>query len=248
VTARPDAGADAGTGPRATAARTGRGGAQRIPRPVSCRPGAPPPWAGVDPAAVDLSLAGVTRALERMRPARRLPLEDTPVRPSAVLAALYEDQGEAVVILTRRAQTMRTHRGEVSFPGGGADPADPDLWATALREADEEIRLDPSLVSRIGELDHLQTITGRSYITPYVGALPARPELVANPAEVELVVHQPLRELLDGDAYHAEHWGIAPLDHPIHFFDVVGDTIWGATASMLVNFLTIIASPDQASS
>jgi 8-oxo-dGTP pyrophosphatase MutT (NUDIX family) len=238
-------GQDAEAAPRTEVYRNRRGGAQHIPRPISCRPGGPPPWSAVDPSSIDLSLEGVARAVSAMGPARRIPLEDTPVRPSAVLAALYEEDGESVVILTRRAQTLRTHRGEVSFPGGGADPGDPDLWATALREADEEIGLDPALVTRLGELDHLQTITGRSYITPFVASLPGRPQLEPNPAEVELVVHQPLRELLDRDVYHAEHWGIPPLDHPIHFFDVVGDTIWGATAAMLVNFLTIIAAPGR---
>jgi 8-oxo-dGTP pyrophosphatase MutT (NUDIX family) len=191
---------------------------------------------------VDLSLAGVTRALSGAGTPRRSPLEGTPVRASAVLAPLYEHDGETIVILTRRAQTLRTHRGEVSFPGGGAEPGDVDLWATALRESWEEIGLDPSLVTRIGELDHLQTVTSRSYILPFVGVLPGRPDLVADPAEVELVVHVPLRELLTDGVHHEERWGLPPLDHPVHFFEVVGDTIWGATAAMLVNLLTVIAT------
>ena len=164
------------------------------------------------------------------------------MRASAVLAPLYEENGEAVVVLTRRAQTLRTHRGEMSFPGGGSDPGDVDLWATASREAFEEIGLDRASVTRIGELDHLQTVTSRSFIVPYIGVLDGRPELVANPAEVELVVPVPLRELLTDGVYHEERWGLPPLDHPIHFFDVVGDTIWGATGAMLVNFLTLVAA------
>lgn len=219
-----------------------RGGAQRIPRPLSCRPGGPAAWTGSLDRGVDLSLDGVTRAVAGAGPPRRSPLEDTPVRASAVLAPLYEDGGETIVILTRRAQTLRTHRGEVSFPGGGAEAGDVDPWATALRESQEEIGLDPSLVTCIGELDHLQTVTSRSYILPFVGVLPGRPELVANPAEVELVVHMPLRELLTDGVHHEERWGLSPLDHPVHFFDVVGDTIWGATAAMLVNLLTIVAA------
>ena len=222
---------------------TRRGGAQRIPRPLSCREGGPPPWAGALTRPIDLSLDGVRRTLAQAPPPRRSPLEGTPVRASAVLAPLYEDAGEAVVILTRRAQTLRLHRGEVSFPGGGADPGDPDLWSTALRESQEEIGLDPASVDRIGELDHLQTVTSRSYIVPFVGALSGRPELEPNPAEVELVVHVPLRELLTDGVFHEERWGLAPLDHPIYFFDVVGDTIWGATAAMLFKFLALIAGP-----
>jgi 8-oxo-dGTP pyrophosphatase MutT (NUDIX family) len=219
-----------------------RGGAQRIPRPLSCRPGGPAAWTGSLDRGVDLSLAGVTRALAGAGTPRRSPLEGTPVRASAVLAPLYEYDGETIVILTRRAQTLRTHRGEVSFPGGGAEPGDADLWATALRESWEEIGLDPSLVTRIGELDHLQTVTSRSYILPFVGVLPGRPDLVADPAEVELVVHVPLRELLTDGVHHEERWGLPPLDHPVHFFEVVGDTIWGATAAMLVNLLTVLAA------
>lgn len=158
---------------------------------------------------------------------------------SAVLAALYDDGGEAVVVLTRRAQTMRSHRGEVSFPGGRREPGE-DLWTTALREAQEEIALDPTSVTRLGELDHLRTVVSPSFIVPYVGWLPASPALVAAPDEVELVLRVPLSELLSDGVYRQERWGIPPQDRRIHFFEVVGDTIWGATAAMLFNFLAIV--------
>ena len=68
------------------------------------------------------------------------------MRASAVLAPLYEVDGEAHVVLTRRAQHLRTHRGEVSFPGGGEEPGE-SLWQTALREAEEEVALDPASVT-----------------------------------------------------------------------------------------------------
>jgi 8-oxo-dGTP pyrophosphatase MutT (NUDIX family) len=186
-------------------------------------------------------VADVRAALEAGPPPRRSPLEGTGVRASAVLAPVYEHNGEAVVVLTRRAQHLRSHRGEVSFPGGGQEPGE-DLRVTALREAQEEVGLDPDAVEVIGQLDHLQTVTSASFIVPYVGILPGRPELVPNPHEVELVLHVPLAELLAEGVYHAERWGLAPLDRELAFFELVGDTVWGATGAMLRNLLTLVTT------
>jgi 8-oxo-dGTP pyrophosphatase MutT (NUDIX family) len=168
---------------------------------------------------------------------KRSTLEGTGTRPSAVLAPLYPEGDDVVVVLTRRAQHLRAHRGEVSFPGGGCEPADADLRATALREAYEEVRLDPASVEIIGELDHLQTVTSQSYIVPFVGELAGRPDLVASPDEVESILRVPLAELLADDVYHEERWGLPPLEHPVHFFELDGDLVWGATAAMLRNLL-----------
>lgn len=174
-------------------------------------------------------------------PARRSPLDGTGVRASAVLAALYDDHlGRATVVLTRRAQHLRSHRGEVSFPGGGAEPHDADLWATALRESHEEVGLDPATVERLGEIDHLRTVSGRSYIVPFVAALPGRPDLVADPGEVERILLVPLADLLADGVYREEHWGLPIMERPIAFFEIEGDTIWGATAAMLRNLLVLV--------
>ena len=218
-----------------------RGGDQVIPRPPTSRPGAEAPWAGPARADGALRLADV-RAAMAVAPAPRLsPLEGTGVRASAVLAALYDDdEAGATVVLTRRAQHLRSHRGEVSFPGGGEEPDDVDLWATALREAREETALDPGAVERLGELDHLQTVTSRSFIVPFVGALAHRPELVADPGEVARILHVPLRDLLADGVYREERWGVQPMDRPIWFFEIEGDTIWGATAAMLRNLLVLV--------
>jgi 8-oxo-dGTP pyrophosphatase MutT (NUDIX family) len=219
-----------------------RGGRQQIPRPSSVRPGPPAPWAELSEQARRPSLDEVRRALAVAPPPLLTDREHQPEQASpasAVLAALYELEGEAVVVLTRRAQNMRSHRGEVSFPGGRQDPGE-DLWTTALREAKEEVDLDPATVTHLAELDHLRTVTSQSFIVPYVATLPGPPELVAAPHEVELVLRVPLRELLSDGVYRQERWGIPPQDRPIHFFDLVGDTIWGATAAMLHNLLALV--------
>jgi 8-oxo-dGTP pyrophosphatase MutT (NUDIX family) len=170
-------------------------------------------------------------------------LEGTGVRASAVLAPLYEIDGQVQVVLTRRAQHLRSHSGEVSFPGGGQEVGE-DLRATALRETHEEIGLDPSWVEVVGELDHLETVTSRSFITPFVGVLPGRPALVPNPNEVDRILHVPLAGLLAPDVFREERWGLPPLDRPIYFFEVVDETIWGATGSMLRNLLALLTGTD----
>jgi 8-oxo-dGTP pyrophosphatase MutT (NUDIX family) len=215
------------------------GGAQFIPRPASSRPGRPAPWTGIRAEDVTLTVDAIRGALARAEPAHLSRLEGTGVRASAVLAPLYEEDGSVHVVLTRRAQHLRSHRGEVSFPGGGQELGE-DLRTTALRESFEETGLDPSSVEIIGELDHLETVTSRSFITPFVGVLPGRPSLEPNPGEVEKILHVPLADLLAPHVFREERWGLPPLDRPIYFFDVVGDTIWGATAFMLRNFLALL--------
>jgi 8-oxo-dGTP pyrophosphatase MutT (NUDIX family) len=153
---------------------------------------------------------------------------------SAVLAGLYEDvTGSAQVVLTRRSKALRSHSGEVSFPGGRQEPGE-QLWVTALREAEEEIALDPSVVRHLGELDHLRTVSSRSWIVPYVAEITdphlVIPTLQAAPDEVELVLHVGLYELLNDGVFREE----------VFFFEIEGDTVWGATAAMLRNLLSIV--------
>ena len=133
----------------------------------------------------------IRRALALGPLASRSPVESMTHSASAVLAPLYEHEDDVWVVLTRRAWHLRAHRGEVSFPGGRQEP-DESLWDTAVREAWEEIDLDRGSVERIGELDHLSTVTSRSFIVPYVGVLPGRPMLTANEHEVDAILHVPL--------------------------------------------------------
>jgi 8-oxo-dGTP pyrophosphatase MutT (NUDIX family) len=221
----------------------GRGGDQVIPRPLNARAGRPAPWADLRPERRRPRLDDVRRALLAAGPALPSEREQLPGidRPAAVLAPLYEEGGELHVVLTRRPWHMRAHSGEVSFPGGRQDDGDVDLWHTALREAEEEIALDSSSVEPIGELDHLATVTSRSFIVPYVGALPARPSTVASPEEVASVLHVPLAELLDPGIFREERWTFPwAEDRPIFFFELVGDTVWGATGAMLRQLLGLI--------
>ncbi len=174
-----------------------------------------------------------------------MPVEGSTLGASSVLVPLYEHAGEVWVVLTRRAWHLRSHTGEVSFPGGRREAIDDDLWDTATREAYEEIDLHPDSVDQIGELHHLATVSSRSFIVPYVGALEGRPELTRNDDEVDAILHVPLAELLDPGIYRQELWRWDGMERPIHFFELVGDTVWGATGSMLVDLLTRLAVPED---
>lgn len=214
-----------------------RGGPQRIPRPADTRTGPPPAWASLSAHRRTPTVADIRGALAHgAAPEPPPPGSVTPLA-SAVLVPLYEHEGEVRLVLTRRAWHLRSHRGEVSFPGGRREPGDRSLWETALRETWEETALDTGAVERLGELDHLATVSSNSSIIPFVGLVPERPELHPNPDEVDAILHVPVSELLDPAVYRQERWALPGVERPIHFFDLVGDTIWGATASMLVDLL-----------
>jgi 8-oxo-dGTP pyrophosphatase MutT (NUDIX family) len=220
----------------------GRGGDQVVPRPLHATAGRPAPWAALDRAERRLRLEQVRRILAGAGPPVRSEREGMPGidRASAVLAPLYEDGSELHVVLTRRTWDLRSHQGEVSFPGGRQDEGE-DLPGTALREANEEIALDPGAVEIVGELDHLATVTSRSFIVPYVGSLSGVPELEPNPAEVEAVLHVPIAELLDPAIFREERWRFPNgQERAIFFFELVGDTVWGATGAMLRQLLGLL--------
>lgn len=212
------------------------------------RLGEPAPWTALPAAERIVDLAALPARLAAMG---ELQVIDGPVpvaspRQSAVLAPLYAGERGPAVVLTRRAAHLRNHRGEVSFPGGRQEDHDADLVATALREAHEEIRLEPSTVEVIGELDRLSTFTSQSMVHPFVGVLPGPPDdLVADPGEVEHILHVPLSDLLHPEAFHEEIWRFPDgHDRSLTFFEIVGDTIWGATARMLRQLLNVALDLD----
>ena len=233
-----------------------RGGPQEIPRPPRARQGGPPPWAHLIDTDPALRLADVRRAFDDLSVDRSITAMLPDIRRSAV-AVIVSERGELdasgdvggglELLLTRRAWGMRTHRGEVAFPGGAEDPGDEFPIGTALREATEEVGLDRDTVEVIGALDPLTTFTSDRVVIPVVGMTMRRPAMEASPVEVDAVLHVPLAELLHPDCYHEERWSWgedfefrSAADHPMHFFDLHGDTIWGATAAMVHQLLTVV--------
>lgn len=226
-----------------TSPSVSRGGKQIIPRPELWTPGRPAPWATIERPS---GLVVPDRARLAVPPERKgleSPVKKRGATLSAVLVPMYERDGETRIVLTRRSWNMRTHRGEVSFPGGRADPGETPLQA-ALREAHEEIGLPASAVEPLGELDHLTTVTRRSYIVPIVGIIEVPPEFVLSPDEVDAVIDVNVDELLAPGVFREERWGIGEESRPVFFFDIEGDTIWGATAAMLRQLLARLTDTD----
>jgi 8-oxo-dGTP pyrophosphatase MutT (NUDIX family) len=159
--------------------------------------------------------------------------------PAAVLIPLFEEDGEARVVLTRRSPRLRTHTHQVSFPGGRLDTDESPLDA-ALREASEEVGLEPELVEVLGQLPPLSTLSRNAHITPFVGALAKRPALSPNPLEVEHAFDVALADLTA--VYQEERWDMpGASDRPMHFFHLEDDIVWGATARMLHDLLELVA-------
>lgn len=159
-------------------------------------------------------------------------------RRSAVLIVLHDGDDGPEVLMTRRSMALRHHRGEISFPGGRVDPGETDV-DTAQREAWEEVRLDPRDVTVHGRLAPLSTVVSQSFIVPLVATVERRPQLVAEPAEVDRILWVPVAELLDPTIYREERWGEPPVEHRVHFFELVDETVWGATARMLTQLFSL---------
>ncbi len=221
-----------------------RGGPQPIPRPKLVREGVAPTWLGYwgpkTLAEIDHAV-GVYSPSERVRgPAVSRPSDQG--KRSAVLIAVYDGADGPELILTRRPQHMRKHAGEVAFPGGATDDTDESLWHTATREAHEEVGLDPSLPKRVGDLDSFVTGASYSLVQPIVATLSDIPQLTASPDEVDVILTVPLAELVSPGVYRCEEWFWDQQWVPMHFFELVGDTVWGATALMLHNFLEVLSN------
>lgn len=167
---------------------------------------------------------------------RQTDLPDDPQR-AAVLVVLADDvDGNAGVLLTRRSRQMRNHSGEISFPGGRLDPGETAEQA-ALREAWEEVALEPSTVHVVGSLDHLARPASHSYIVPIVGWIDRQLPLEPASIEAERVLWLPLGELVRPDTFGVERWGSPPSSRQLYFFHLDDETVWGITASILVDLL-----------
>ncbi|ANG61439.1 coenzyme A pyrophosphatase [Marinobacterium aestuarii] len=173
------------------------------------------------------------RRLADYRP-RRLLSE----RPNASVLIALTDEVEPHVILTRRASHLSTHRGEVAFPGGKQDDTDPDLLYTALREAQEEIGLEPGLVEVLGPLGQVMS-KHQLQVTPWVGIVPQDVMLTPSPAELESLFRVPLSFFMEDRRQRTDIVRFRGMTHYVPAYEYNGYVIWGLTAYMLVELLNV---------
>ena len=193
-------------------------------------------------AALLTSARALVAHLTRTLPPQPLPSPDdvftAPPRVAAVLAPIYALGDRPHLLFTRRAPTLTSHSGEISFPGGARDAGDSTILDTALRESREELGIAPANVTMLGYLPPVFTVVSNFLINPVVGWLgelsgELSGELTPNPAEVAEVIEAPLVELADPAIFHVEQWMRGGVTHPVYFYQLGEYRIWGATARVL---------------
>ncbi len=173
------------------------------------------------------------------RPGFRLKF-DTPPRPGAVMILLYEEDGNIQFPLIQRSEYRGVHSGQIALPGGKAEASDADLVATAVREAHEELGIDPQKIDIVGSLTSFFVAASNFQILPVVAYAKEFPHFVPDEREVAGVVKADLKTMIDPQTIKEKE--ITPaegitFDAP--YYDLSGAVVWGATAMMLSEFVTL---------
>lgn len=178
--------------------------------------------------------AGLGRALESAL-STRVPREiPGPGRRAAVLVVLYDHDAAPHLLLTKRSDTLPSHPGQISLPGGVIDPGDPSARDAALRETEEEVGISRSALRVVGELDDVGTMASNFIIRPFVAVLSGAMVAVPSDAEVARVMDVPVADLLRADV------ALPPDPAPLALrYPLAGEDVWGATARILRTFCRV---------
>ena len=185
----------------------------------------------------------VARTRARLAARERRVVVGGPLVKAAVLVPIL-DRGEPWLVFAKRTDTVGQHAGQISFPGGRVDPGDAGFLEAALREAHEEVGLPPEVVEPLGALDDQETIATQFIITPWVGLVREPVAWQPDGLEIERVIEVPFAALLDGANLRIERWARNGVSRDVYFYDYAGDTIWGATARILRDYLAIVEAPE----
>jgi len=184
------------------------------------------------------------RALHQTDPDDR-PGRDAAGREAAVLVPIVHRKDDLHLVFIRRSDSVESHRGQVAFPGGRVDPTDITLLDTALREAHEEVGIEPHLVDVLGGFPTMSTVSSGIWVAPFVGLLKRPVEYLIQQVEVAEVFEVPLRVLADARYRGLYEWrrdkGGPSSNFPAIFYS--GQTIWGLTLRITESLLDIMGTP-----
>jgi 8-oxo-dGTP pyrophosphatase MutT (NUDIX family) len=190
---------------------------------------------------IHLLQKGLSPVEESERFFERDPQQYANVRRSAVLLALFEENAVLSLLFIRRASTLRAHSGEIAFPGGKVESSDRSIADTAIREAYEEVGLEPGRVQVLGLLPPVLTVASNYVITPVVAHLPTGVgRLLAQESEVAELIIVPVHILADPAIMHTEQWTRGAHTQTVYFYDYNGYRIWGATGRIVASLLHVL--------
>lgn len=164
-------------------------------------------------------------------------------RRAAALLLLYPHNGEWYFPLTRRTDSVETHKGQISLPGGARE-GNESLQETALREAQEEVGADPAQIQVLGALSWIYIPPSNFCLHPFVGYTPRRPAFQTFAGEVAELIEAPLADLLDPTNAREEDWPFQGQTRRVPFYQIGPHKVWGATAMILAEFAAVLSRLD----
>lgn len=188
-------------------------------------------------------LLGIEAHQKMLPPGRRLKThesETSQVKPSGVLVLLFPEGGQIYLCLIKRPSTMTHHPGQISFPGGKVEKDDLSAEMAALREAHEEVGIDPSYVKIIGKLSELYVEVSKFLIHPFIAWCDKKPDFIVNKAEVDELILLPINELVTNETILETDMDTITGRLRIRYYPFNSQIIWGATAMILSELIEIL--------
>lgn len=193
--------------------------------------------------ALQEDLLGVKAHQKMLPPGRRLKTyesELSSVKPSGVLLLLFPEAGNIYLCLIKRPSTMTHHPGQISFPGGKVEKDDASAEMAALREAQEEVGIDPAIVKIIGKLSELYVEVSKFLIHPFIAWADKKPDFIVNKAEVDELILLPLNDLVNNETIMETDMETITGRLRVKYYPFNSQIIWGATAMILSELIEIL--------
>jgi 8-oxo-dGTP pyrophosphatase MutT (NUDIX family) len=166
-------------------------------------------------------------------------LPSTTITRAAVLILFLNKKESPHILFTKRTDSVETHKGQISFPGGAWDKTDKSLQETAVRETFEEVGILPKYIQHLGQLDDFFTVTD-FIVSPFAGFMTEQVDYVINEAEVAEVLEVPLSLFLQKSYFEVKKWEHRGQYYDVYFYYFGNQVIWGATAFMLNRFIDTV--------